>query len=650
MLDFAKFDAKKMRLHLKRVNLARVIRNQIALFQEVCRRKGLTLDCDIADGVPVVFLDHEKTERILSNLIRNAIKFTEDGAIRVRLEVEPTDAGMDEQSGPEQTRTLHVKPSGWLTMKVHDTGIGIAAHHMEKVFQRFQQVDGSSTRRYEGTGLGLAIVQEAVDLQHGSVALESAEGEGSTFIVRLPINLDEMEPEADIDRRQEDRRQEDADFPGPDRRMKPRRNEDYGKISVSDIAFVESSSIHNEELESELIAQSRPDSGIRVLYVEDSSDLRSYVSQMLRSFGHTVTTANDGVAGWQQTQEHLPDIVVSDVMMPGIDGFELLQLIKKTGATQRIPVILITAKSEVESRIEGLEIGADDYIAKPVDLRELDARIRNIIAIREFRDALTGRKHAIHLTPILWRECKADFAITDLDRRLLHGGFPEMLLADAPDPAFFEEWLASFYARDIQELFGVRNRMGFLALVRLLCLRSGGQLEISDVAKESGLSRPTVMAHLDALETAHAITRLAPYHGGGHREIIKQPRVFAFDTGLVSHVRGWESIRETDRGHLWEHLVLDELLATVPRPAIHYWRDKSQREIDFVIEGTAGEVHAVEAKVNPEAFETRGLTAFRQLHPRGTNILVCPHVREPYVMRREGFAIQVVGDLALVLA
>ncbi len=310
----------------------------------------------------------------------------------------------------------------------------------------------------------------------------------------------------------------------------------------------------------------------------------------------------------------------------------------------RIVVLDEVHRADDPSQI--LKIAADE---RP-DLRIIATGSSTLDATRKFRDALTGPKHAIHLTPILWRECKADFAITDLDRRLLHGGFPEMLLADAPDPAFFEEWLASFYARDIQELFGVRNRMGFLALVRLLCLRSGGQLEISDVAKESGLSRPTVMAHLDALETAHAITRLAPYHGGGHREIIKQPRVFAFDTGLVSHVRGWESIRETDRGHLWEHLVLDELLATVPRPAIHYWRDKSQREIDFVIEGTAGEVHAVEAKVNPEAFETRGLTAFRQLHPRGTNILVCPHVREPYVMRREGFAIQVVGDLASVLA
>ncbi|MFW6312325.1 MAG: HD domain-containing phosphohydrolase [Spirochaetota bacterium] len=387
MLDFAKFDAKEMKLHLKRVNLARVVRSQIALFQEVCRRKGLTLEGSNAENIPVVFLDHEKTERILSNLIRNAIKFTERGTVRVELELEPAVTGSNDDD--EHNRGPGVEPTGWLAVRVKDTGIGIAAHHMEKVFQRFQQVDGSSTRRYEGTGLGLAIVQEAVDLQHGSIAVESAEGEGSTFTVRLPVNLDEIEPEADIDRRQEDRRQEDLVFPGPDRRMKPRRNDDYGKISVSDIAFVESSSIHNEELENGVIPQSRPDSGIRVLYVEDSSDLRSYISHMLRSFGHTVTTANDGVAGWRQAQEHLPDIVVSDLMMPGIDGFELLQLIKTTAATQRIPVILITAKSEVESRIEGLETGADDYIPKPVDIRELDARIRNIIATREFRDALT---------------------------------------------------------------------------------------------------------------------------------------------------------------------------------------------------------------------------------------------------------------------
>ena len=284
-----------------------------------------------------------------------------------------------------------------------------------------------------------------------------------------------------------------------------------------------------------------------------------------------------------------------------------------------------------------LKIAADAY----PDLFILATGSSTLAATRKFRDALTGRKHALYLPPILWRECLGEVGIRDFDRRLLHGGFPEMLLADQPDPAFFEEWMDSFYARDVQELFGVRNRSGFLNLLKLLCMRSGGQLDISDLAKETGMSRPTVMAHLDAMEIAHAIHRLPPFHGGGHREIVRQPRVYAFDTGLIAHVRGWEQIRATDRGHLWENLVLDELRSIYPLGALHYWRDKSQREIDFVVQRAGGKVDAIEAKINPDAFTPRSLQAFRQHHPEGDNLLICPFVDTPYTLRTGGFELRV---------
>ncbi|HEQ60653.1 MAG TPA: ATP-binding protein, partial [Firmicutes bacterium] len=237
-----------------------------------------------------------------------------------------------------------------------------------------------------------------------------------------------------------------------------------------------------------------------------------------------------------------------------------------------------------------LKIAADEYPA----LRILATGSSTLQATKKFRDSLTGRKHSINLVPVLWRECASSFGVKDLDRRLLNGGFPEMLLSEAPDASFFEEWIDSFYARDIQELFGVRNRSGFLSLLKLLCLRSGGEIDISDLAKESGMSRPTVISHMDAMEIAHAVVSIPPYHGGGHREIIKRPRVYAFDTGLVSHVRGWERVRDDDRGHLWEHLVLDELRVSYPNRAIHYWRDKSRREIDFAIDRGRNVVDAVE--------------------------------------------------------
>ena len=219
-----------------------------------------------------------------------------------------------------------------------------------------------------------------------------------------------------------------------------------------------------------------------------------------------------------------------------------------------------------------------------------------------------------------------------------------MLLSRDPDPAFFEEWVDSFYARDIQELFGVRNRGGcFLSLLKLLFLRSGGQLNISDLSKETGLSRPTVMSHLDAMEIAHSITRVPPFHGGGHREIIKQPKVYAFDTGIVAHTRGWHSIRDTDRGLLWEHLVLDELCSAFAKSSIHYWRDKNGREIDFIIERSEDRLDTMEAKINPGAFDGNNLAAFRRLYPEGRDYLLCPHVKQTYALSRAGRTVTVCG-------
>lgn len=285
-----------------------------------------------------------------------------------------------------------------------------------------------------------------------------------------------------------------------------------------------------------------------------------------------------------------------------------------------------------------LKIAADEFPG----LRVLATGSSTLAATRKFRDSLAGRKSSVHLLPVPWREAPS-FGIADLDRRLLHGGFPEMLLAGSPSPAFFEEWLESYYARDIQELFGVRNRSGFLSLLKLAFLRSSGLLDITDLAKEVGLSRPTVMSHLDAMEIAHAIVRIPPYHGGGHREIVSRPKLFGFDTGMICHVRGWAEIRETDRGHLWEHLVLDELRSIHAEKPIHYWRDKSGREIDFVVARGGTLVDTFEAKIDPTKYDATGLTAFRSLYPAGSDFLVCPYISKPYTVRQAGHAVVVCG-------
>ena len=192
-------------------------------------------------------------------------------------------------------------------------------------------------------------------------------------------------------------------------------------------------------------------------------------------------------------------------------------------------------------------------------------------------------------------------------------------------------------------MFGVRNRGAFVTLLRLLFLRSGGQLQIADLSKEAGASRPTIVSHLDAMEIAHAISRLQPFHGGGHREIVRQPKVYGFDTGIVAHTRGWTDVREADRGHLWGHLVLDELRALSPEARIRYWRDKSGREIDFVIPRAGRRVDTYEAKISPDSYDLHNLSVFRAIYPDGQDFLVCPHVAAPYDIFRRGRSVRVCG-------
>jgi predicted AAA+ superfamily ATPase len=282
-----------------------------------------------------------------------------------------------------------------------------------------------------------------------------------------------------------------------------------------------------------------------------------------------------------------------------------------------------------------LKIAADAFPS----LRLLATGSSSLAATRKFRDSLTGRKQVVHLPPVLWPECQDDFDV-DIDRRLLHGGLPEMLLADEPDPESYAEWLDSFYARDIQELFGIRERTGFLNLLRLMLRQSGGLADYSALSRECDLSRPTVKAHLEAMAIAYALVPVPPFHGGGRRELVRRPKVYGFDTGFVSFVRGWTTLRDDDRGPLWEHLVLDVLRTATNGRGLGYWRDKSDREVDFVVV-RGRDVDAVECKIQPARFDPANLVAFRRNYPRGRNIVVSPGVSEPYDVRADTLIVRV---------
>lgn len=290
-------------------------------------------------------------------------------------------------------------------------------------------------------------------------------------------------------------------------------------------------------------------------------------------------------------------------------------------------ILILDEIHRIEDPSLVLKIGTDEFPG----IRILATGSSTLAATKKFRDTLTGRKIQLHLPPVLWNECLKDFKINNLDRRLLHGGLPEFLLKENKEGDFFSEWIDSYYARDIQELFGVRNRTGFLKLMQLLFLQSSGQLEVTSLARESALSRPTVMAHIEALSAAHAIRLVSPFSDRKQKEIVKRPKVYAFDTGFVTHVNGWNEIRDADRGLLWEHLVLDMLC--VEHKTVNYWLHKDKAEIDFVIKGNNKRIDTVECKINPGKYSPKALYKFRALYPEGKNLCFSPHIESPYKLR-----------------
>jgi hypothetical protein len=276
-----------------------------------------------------------------------------------------------------------------------------------------------------------------------------------------------------------------------------------------------------------------------------------------------------------------------------------------------------------------LKIAADAYPG----LKVLATGSSTLAATKKFRDSLTGRKQMIYLPPVLFSECMDSFNIKEPDLRLLHGGLPEPLLSGKKDAAFFSEWMDSFYARDIQVLFDIRNRTGFMKLLHLLLRQSGSIIDYTNLARLSGLSRHTVKAHVEAMCIAHAAFLLSPFHGGGRREITHRPKCYAFDTGFVTFVKGWDSIREDDRGLLWEHLVLDTLRTVYDDNNLLYWRDKSGREVDFVVKGQGKKARTIECKIKPDHFDPANLAVFRALYPEGENYVLSPGVKSSYQRR-----------------
>ncbi len=335
LLDLSKLEAGSMELAAKRQNMASFLKSLFFSFESLAATKNIELGfVSEADHIPVSF-DPDKMEKIFYNLVSNAFKFTpENGKINVSI-------------GIEQDHEV--------VIRVKDTGIGIPEDRMEHIFDRFFQVDASSTREYEGTGIGLALTRELVLLHKGEIRASSKENVGSEFVISLSLDTSGSEKENEA-------------------------GENNGSNILSESWDTTSEPVEELYVQENSVTEKRINREL-VLVVEDNSDVRSYIREQLEN-NYRVAEASNGEEGIKMAQDDMPDLIISDVMMPKMDGYLFCKAIRADEKTSHIPIIMLTARAGIDDKIDGLETGVDGYLTKPFNARELKANVKNLIQQR----------------------------------------------------------------------------------------------------------------------------------------------------------------------------------------------------------------------------------------------------------------------------
>jgi signal transduction histidine kinase/DNA-binding response OmpR family regulator len=338
LMDLSKAEAGILQVNESQGDIAAFVARLVQSFHNHAQSKGILLVFRADQMASHYWFDAEKLEHIVTNLIANALKFTPvHGKVTVSLSV-------NEVLLPLKSATARIDQSSWLHLEVSDNGVGIASDKLPHIFDRFYQVHNDKMDLNEkdqlinqpkGTGIGLALVKELVDIQQGTIQVVSKKSIGSTFTVHLPC-----------------------------------RRADSARISA--VAHLPDTAPNLDS--SKGTTPERP----VILLAEDNVSLGDFIASSLPSF-YQIHRAMDGVEGIQQAVDIVPDLIISDVLMPRMDGFTFCRRLKEDSRTSHIPVILLTAKASVESRLEGLSSGADDYIAKPFNVQELQLRVRNLL-------------------------------------------------------------------------------------------------------------------------------------------------------------------------------------------------------------------------------------------------------------------------------
>jgi signal transduction histidine kinase/DNA-binding response OmpR family regulator len=388
LLDLSKLETGRMKLQAKAEDVKSLLKALVLSFASLAERKKITLKYDEPDEAIIAYLDRDKFEKIVANLLSNAFKFTpEGGKISVQLSVNSNQLSANRD-------WLELVTGHWLLITVKDTGIGMPADQLTHIFDRFYQVDNSHTREHapldgesqgkralidamyptghEGTGIGLALAKELVELHGGKILVESELLEGSVFTVLLPLGRAHLREEEIV---------ESGDQLPVSSDQLPVISDQLPVISEQHRASsIEDQATSNEQLATDT-PQRKTGKNPFILLIDDNSDVRRYIRSHFDRDYHIIE-AVDGAEGLQKASEKMPDLIISDVMMPKMDGIELCRQVKTDELTSHIPVILLTAKATGESKVEGLETGADDYITKPFDARELQVRAKNLIEQR----------------------------------------------------------------------------------------------------------------------------------------------------------------------------------------------------------------------------------------------------------------------------
>ena len=349
LLDFSRLEAGREKATFEPVDIAALTSDLASGFRSLTQQAGLTLEvrCESVRGE--VYVDREMWEKVLLNLLSNAFKFTLKGKIGVT----------QKQAGNR------------IELAVSDTGSGIPQHELQNVFKRFHRVEGAQGRSFEGTGIGLALVQELVALHGGTVSVMSKEGVGTTFTVSIPMGSAHLEAERIVRRAAE---------PAGASRM-AQFIEEAGRWT---------SATALEQNASDVAEQPRP----KLMIIDDNADMREYIGRLL-SDRYDLHFAANGEEGSKAALQNPPDLVLTDVMMPVLDGIGLVQRLRADERTRTVPIIMLSARAGQEARVEGLETGADDYLTKPFTAAELSARVATHIKMAAIRKEAEMRERAL---------------------------------------------------------------------------------------------------------------------------------------------------------------------------------------------------------------------------------------------------------------